>query len=92
MYSTFIKFLDYKKEKDEYIAIIFQRKNGKKIEMYNIYPLYVKVEEDIIDGKMKLQIHDSYNENIMIDTINNTILNSSYSKFANDVEYVYIML
>ena len=60
--------------------------------MYNIYPLYVKVEEDIIDGKMKLQIHDIYNENIMIDTINNTILNSSYSKFANDVEYVYIML
>ncbi len=92
LYSTFIKFLDYKKEKDEYIAVIFQRKNGKKIEMYNIYPLYVKVEEDIIDGKMKLQIHDIYNENIMIDTINNTILNSSYSKFANDVEYVYIML
>lgn len=85
LFKTFIKFLNYNKEKDEYIGMIFQIRNGTKFDMYNIYPLYVKVIEESEEGKIQLEVHDRNNENIMLDNDNNTILDSLESNEAIDI-------
>lgn len=90
LFNTFIKFMNYNKEKNEYIGKVFQIRNGVKIDMNNIYPLYIKVNEELDDLKIQLEVHDMNGENIMLDWRNNTILDSLESNSAADIMHLII--